>query len=270
MEAFLQSHWFPDVLILVVIILFGVIKGIKGFFKCVIPVVILIVALVGSYFLTPYVEPLAQEKLMPFVEKKVVDKMDSVDLGSIGDLSKLIGQNSAKKEEKEKKAEDISAADNTLANSIIEKLPDGIKGLVEKYGVDVGGTVKEKIDDIKIGDGVKDQMTKSVAALVTTAAKKAIHTGCYIVVALVLLLVLSIIKAILNPIIEKTPVVGKANKTAGAILGVVEAILLIYLVVCIMKLFNIGNIVTVAKDTYLLKLFLMIDPKGIVALVTKK
>ena len=268
MEAFLQSHWFPDVLILIVIILFAVIKGIKGFFKCVIPVIILIASLVGAYFLTPLVEPAAQEKLIPFVEKRVVEKMDAVELGTIGDLSDLIGKNDDKESKSGNK--DISSADDSLAESIIGSLPDGIKELVEKYGVNVGDTVKEQIDDIKIGDGIKDQMTKSVAALVTTAAKKAIHTGCYVVIALALLLVLSILKLVIDPVIKKTPVVSQANKTAGAILGVLEAILLVYLAVSIMKLFNICDIVTVAKDTYLLKLFMTIDPKGIVSLVAPK
>ena len=268
MDAFIASHWFPDILILVIILLFALLKGKKGFFKCVIPVVILAAALVGSYFITPYIEPMAQEKLMPFVQEKVIEKIDSSELGNLGNLSELIEKNAAEKEKKTEK--EISASDSSLADSIIEKLPESVRELVEKYGVDVGTTVKDKIDDIKIGDGIKEQVSNSVAALVTSAAKKVIHTGCYIVIALALLLVLSIIKAILNPIIEKTPVVGQANKTAGAILGIIEAVLIIYLVVSVMKLFNIGNIVTRAEDTYLLKLFLMIDPKGIVSLVTKK
>ena len=269
MDAFIASHWFPDAVILAVILLFALIKGSKGLFKCVIPVVILALALVGAYIITPYVEPVAQEKLMPFVQKKVIEKVEGVDLGTIGDITSKIEKQPASEKQEEKKEEN-SASDNSLVNSIVSQLPDGIKGIVEKYGVDVEGTVKEKINDIKIGDGIKEQVTNSAAALVGSAAQKAIHTGCYIVVALALLIVLNIIKALLNPLIEKTPIVGKANKIAGAILGIIEAIFIIYLVVSIMKLFNIGNIVARAEDTYLLKLFLMIDPKGIVSLVTKR
>ena len=267
MEGFFQSHWFPDVLIIVVILLFGLIKGHRGFFKCVVPVIILAASLVGSYFITPFVQPVAQEKLMPYVEKKVAEKLDSADLSSLGDLSNLIGKN---KTEDKPGNQELSKEDQNLAESIIGKLPDGVKELVEKYGVNVGDTLKEKIDDIKIGNGVTDQVTKSAAALITAAAKKAIYTGCYVVVALALLLVLNIIKEILNPLFSKAPVISTANKTAGFILGVIEAVLLVYLVVCIMKLFNLGDIVTRAKDTYVLKLFLNIDPKGIVDLISKK
>lgn len=266
MEAFLQSHWFPDVLIIVVILLFGFIKGHKGFFKCVIPVVILAIALVGSYFLTPYVEPVAQEKLMPFVEKKVIEKLDQKDLDSVGDLSKLLEKAEREKTEEKK---DISAEDQGLAESIMEKLPAGVKELVEKYGVNVGETLKEKISDIKIGNGAKEQVTNGAAALITAAASKAIYLGCYVVVALLLLLVLNIIKAILNPLFSKAPVISQANKTAGFMLGVIEAIFIIYLAVCIMKVFNLFDIATRAKGTYLLKAFMSIDPSKIVDLILK-
>lgn len=277
MDSFLSSHWFPDAIILVVILLFALIKGHKGFFRCVVPVVILAIALVGSYFLTPYVEPVAQEKLLPFVQQKVMEKMEDVDLGTVGDISSLINKKDSTEKDAEKENADakdqkseISTADSGLVNSLINQLPDGIKAVVEKYGVDVEGTVKEKISDIKIGDGVKEQLTNSALALVSSAAEKAIHTGCYIVVALALLIVLNIIKAIINPFFSKAPVVSQVNKLAGTILGIIEALLIIYLVVSVMKLFNIGDIVTRAEGTYLLKLFLMVDPKGIVALVTKK
>ena len=103
MDAFIASHWFPDILILIIILLFALIKGKKGFFKCVIPVVILAAALVGSYFITPYVEPMAQEKLMPFVQEKVIEKIDSSELGNLGNLSELIEKNAAEKEKKTEK-----------------------------------------------------------------------------------------------------------------------------------------------------------------------
>lgn len=288
MKAFLDSQWFPDIAILLVILLFAFAKGRKGLFKCIIPVVILVVALVGSYILTPYVEPMAQEKLLPFIEKKVAEKLDGVELGTIGDLSKLVagkseagttdksasdaGQSSTadKSDASEKAINGLSTEDNQLAETIINALPENIKELVQKYGVDVTSTIKDKISDIKIGADLKAQLSTSAVALVSSAATKAIHTGCYVVVALALLLVLNIIKALINPLIQKTPVVGSVNRTLGFVFGLVEGILVVYLAITVMKLFNIGNIVARADSTVLLRLLLSVDPKGIVALVTKK
>jgi len=298
MKAFLDSQWFPDIAILLVILIFAFSKGRKGLFKCIIPVVILVVALVGSYILTPYVEPMAQEKLLPFIEKKVAEKLDGVELGTIGDLSKLVGSKSDagttskaegqsgttdksasdsgksgttdKSDASEKAINGLSTEDNQLAETIINALPENIKELVQKYGVDVTSTIKDKISDIKIGTDLKAQLSTSAVALVSSAATKAIHTGCYVVVALALLLVLNIIKALINPLIQKTPVVGSVNRTLGFVFGLVEGILVVYLAITVMKLFNIGNIVARADSTVLLRLLLSVDPKGIVALVTKK
>jgi len=293
MEGFLASHWFWDIVIVIVLLLYMLIKGSKGFFDCIVPVIILAAAIVGSYIITPIIEPTVEAKLTPWVLSKVEKKINDTDLTSIikGVTDKFLGGDSAEEKNTESAAEsaadkidfeelkksiegksfeELTQSEQDFVNSLKTELPDTVKNLASQYGVDITQSIINNIDSLNITDSIKAQASTIAASVVTKVASKAIFTGCYVVVALALMLVLNIIKAIISPFLKEAPVLSQVNKTAGAIFGLIQGLLVIYIAVNIFRMFNLFNIGTIAEETFLLKFFLKISPAEIISMISGK
>lgn len=265
MDSFIQSHWFPDLIILLVILAFAFIKCRKGLFKCIIPVIILVASIVGAFVLTPIVEPIVSKSLQPWVENNITSKLEDLNLE---DLEILLKSNEMKEliGKKDKASEEETV---TITEKLKEVLPENVSNLLEEYGVNAKDIFKNvKLPDLNFNaSNVKDQALSIIEGIIVSSAAKIVHAAVFMVIALALLIVLNIIKLFLNPLFDKLPVVGTLNRLGGLLFGIIEAVLIIWLVVGVIKTFNILDIAEIAKGTYLLNFFLNVSFKTLLSIV---
>lgn len=119
---------------------------------------------------------------------------------------------------------------NGKLNAMLESLPKGFVPISENFGCNVDGAVESIGIDSILSDN------ELVKLFIDNVASDIIKSVLEIIVFLVLFVVLSIIlknlSILLNRVVRKIPVVGKANIILGGALGLVKAVVIVF-VLCI-------------------------------------
>ncbi|MCQ2553823.1 MAG: CvpA family protein [Clostridia bacterium] len=208
---------------------------------------------------------MVSKSLQPWVENNITSKLDDLNLE---DLELLLKSNEMKEliGKKDKASEEENV---TITERLKEVLPENVSNLLEEYGVNAKDIFKNvKIPDLNFNaSNVKDQALSIIKGIIVTASAKIVHAAVFVAIEIALLIVLNIINLLLNPLFDKLPVVGTLNRFGGLLFGIIEAVLIIWLVIGIIKTFNILDIAEIAKGTYLLKFFLNVSIKTLLSIV---
>lgn len=176
-------------IILAIIIILPVILGIKrGFFKTVMGLVSVLIAICASYILTPYLSPLCRDKIVePYMRTPVESQIESM----------------------------LDASGETFDTESLENLseiPDVVKNICDTFGIDIQDIKSnEEIDKQSPDQSISDHITELILS-------RTAYIIAFISVFIAAAIVLRIITIILCAIC-KMPILNSINRIAGAVFG---------------------------------------------------
>ena len=227
--------------VLAVILLAGALIGAKrGLFKSLMGLVVIVAAFVGAVLLADMFTDPITDALAPGI-------VDSLTESFSGVLEKKTEQS-------------VQTERGKLADQL------------ERYGV-VGETAAKLLAPLeqnveKLTQSAKEQAVDAFRATlepaVRTLVRGAVHTELTLALCMLLLIVLKLLVRALNLVFD-LPVLSTANALGGALLGLAETALLLFLAVDIAARFGAQAIVAHADDTLLLPLFLNHSPVELIS-----
>lgn len=240
-------------LALVAVLAIGAFAGAKrGLWRSLAGAVLLIVAILGSVFLTNRLTDPMTELVYPMVEEKAIEWAtnaaqavvseqpdDSSGMGNLDDL------NGIDLNEVDLSAIDFGALSETL----------------EKFGVS-----QEKLEELtdSLGDTVSSAVSDTVADLVGDAAKlfvrAVVQTVLYFLCFLLLLVLLKLLVRAID-LVLKLPVLSTANALGGAVFGLVSAALILLLVLSVCNRFGVA--LPESEETVLFRWFSSSAPSSL-------
>lgn len=225
-----------DIVVAAVLVCFVIYGGSRGLVRSLAGLVAVVIALVGAgmaaaTFAPPaaeFVTPLIAEKIEERVEEAVASRTDSVQLPEV------------------EVAEDLSVGE-LLA----------ILGLDEE----VRGQLSEKAES-----AVRDSGAAVVEAVVESVAHSFIYGVLYILVFLLLLLLVHVLIGAMD-LVMKLPGLSLLNALGGALVGLVEGALLLFLAVWVLRRLGVSFETEALAEAHILSIFTANTPLGVLSLL---
>lgn len=218
--------------VLLIILLVGYVIGAKrGLFKSLMGVVVVIAAIVGSMFAADLLTEPVTEFIMPKVEEKVTEWLSVPEELTMGQF--FSG----------------TASSNSVTNPTFS----------EWFG---------KLDKWGAGDRFVGEIKESTATAAQTAARSLVESIVHSILMLlcfaILLIVLKLLVRTMDHVFD-LPVLKTLNDVGGGILGLIEMLLLAYLVLWLTPRIGITFFRDHAEETYLLKFLTEYTPLTLIA-----
>ena len=266
--------WMLDLLVGVILLACACIKGVKGIYKSLMPLAVIVASVICATFLSAILTEPVTEMVYPIAEDKLIsalkiDKLPQEDLQQFANL--------------------VTNPD-TLAKKIEEMLPKGMLPVLSKLGVDVREFAEQTLEDTKDSVDIHDYLSeeqieklKDAGVELQTAAATAVGStkdalaaeGAFfstvfsltyrltaIAVHYLLWGIFCVLFLALLTIIKNTfglafdlPVIGWVDKLGGALLGVVEAGLVMFVIGWLARLFEFNTLHDLGAGTTLFALF---------------
>lgn len=266
--------WMLDLIVGVILLAFACIKGAKGIYKSLMPLAVVVASVICATFLsavltepvTKQVYPIAEDKLISALK---IDKLPQEDLEKFADLVTKPGM---------------------LADAVEEMLPQELLPLLSKLGVDVREFAQQTLEKTKDSFDIHDYLSqeqieklKELGVEVKTAAETAVgstqsalsvegaffstvfslmyrltaiavHFFLWGIFCVLFLALLTIIKNALG-LAFNLPVIGWVDKLGGAVLGVVECGVILFVVGWLARLIGFTALHELSEGTILFALF---------------
>jgi uncharacterized membrane protein required for colicin V production len=113
-------------------------------------------------------------------------------------------------------------------NALVSELPEGALNIASKFGFDVNGAISNVVSSAPDSNEslVETLMTNIGDNIFLTITEAVTMIALFIIVSIALTFVIRL----LNKVVKKIPVVKQANKLAGGLLGLVKAVVIIFVV----------------------------------------
>ena len=113
-------------------------------------------------------------------------------------------------------------------NVLVSELPEGALNIASKFGFDVNGAISNVVSSAPDSNEslVETLMTNIGDNIFLTITEAVTMIALFIIVSIALTFVIRL----LNKVVKKLPVVKQANKLAGGLLGLVKAVVIIFVV----------------------------------------
>ena len=225
--------------VIVLILIAGALIGAKrGLIKSLMGVFVVVGALVGSLMLANMLTDPVTDALAPRVEEKVMETV-------AGELEKL--ENGSQKGETKSLSE-----------------------LLEKYGVSpqvidrLLGAVADVVDGAMTiaGEQTMEQMRGALSGGIRATLRATVHTVLVLVGYLVLFVVLTLLAKVLDRVFD-LPLLDTTNAVGGAMMGILEAAAVIFVLVFFASRFGVTAITEHADEGRLLPFFMLRKSIGI-------
>ena len=223
-----------DITVAAVLVGFVIYGGSRGLVRCLAGLVAVVIALVGAgiaaaTFTPPaaeYVTPLIAEKIEERVEEAVASRTDEVQMPEV------------------EVAEDLSVGE-LLA----------LLGLDEE----VRGQLSEQAET-----AMRDTGAAVVEAVVESVAYSFIYGALYILVFLLLLLLVHVLLGAMD-LVMKLPGLNLLNALGGALVGVIEGALLLFLAVWVLRRLGVSFETEALAEAHILRIFAANTPLGVLS-----
>ncbi len=143
-------------------------------------------------------------------------------------------------------------------NALVNELPEGALAIASKFGFDVNGAISDVVSSApdsneslvetlmtNIGDNIFLKITEAVTMF-----------ALFIVVSIALTFVIRL----LNKVVKKLPVVKQANKLAGGLLGLVKAVVIIFVISTVLVFVQNEELAPMINSSVILKVVNDINP----------
>ena len=219
-----------------------VVGATRGLFKSLMGLVVVVAALLGAAFLANLITAPVTEKISPLIEEKMVAAFSD-------DLDQLGTTRAGGGDETDVLTEFLEQHGVT-EDSQIRKLLSGLSDIVSGAAA---GTKEKTVDTYR------SVITESVRSLVSTI----VHGVIFFLTFLVLLVVLKLLVKLIDKALE-LPGISTLNAIGGGVVGLAEAVLLIFLALWLARRFSGSEwLAGGAEGTYLLSFFLNNTPKSL-------
>ena len=143
-------------------------------------------------------------------------------------------------------------------NALVNELPEGALAIASKFGFDVNGAISNVVSSApdsneslvetlmtNIGDNIFLKITEAVTMF-----------ALFIIVSIALTFVIRL----LNKVVKKLPVIKQANKLAGGLLGLVKAVVIIFVVSTVLVFVQNEELAPMINSSVILKVVNDINP----------
>ena len=143
-------------------------------------------------------------------------------------------------------------------NALVNELPEGALNIASKFGFDVNGAILNVVSSApdsneslvetlmtNIGDNIFLKITEAVTMF-----------ALFIIVSIALTFVIRL----LNKVVKKLPVIKQANKLAGGLLGLVKAVVIIFVVSTVLVFVQNEELAPMINSSVILKVVNDINP----------
>lgn len=145
-----------------------------------------------------------------------------------------------------------NSVESTITEWIEEDANLDFDGVVEKLGLpkEIAAEAEKTIDGIKEEKG--KELAGKVAQFISDAT---VRLASYIIVAIVVIILLVLI-SLLTKLVQKIPVVGTINSAGGIVVGVIAALITIFLVCLFVSSIGLGStgvLSDITQRSYIIK-----------------
>ena len=122
---------------------------------------------------------------------------------------------------------DFSSVSESV-NALVSELPEGALNIASKFGFDLNGAISNVVNSTPDSNGslIEALMTNIGDNICLTITEAITMIALFIVVSICLTFVIRL----LNKVVKKLPVIKQANKLAGGLLGLVKAVVIIFVI----------------------------------------
>lgn len=234
--------------VLVVLLITGTAIGAsRGLFRSLMGLVVLVAALVGSVLLADFLTPAFTSAIAPKVENALVEQFSAAVEQGVGTLDSTDGDTGG----------------DTDAYGLYEKLQslglsnDVVLSLVKPLDGARDWTTGAK-------DKAVDTFREAVSPVVWSLVRSVVHAALLLVLYILLTIVLRLALRVLDHVFD-LPVLSTLNGVGGAVLGFLEAAVLISVAVYVASRLGVKLITEHTQDTLLLPLFLKQSPIALIS-----
>ena len=232
--------------IFALVLVLGVVLGAKrGLFRSFMALAAILVALIGASLLTDALTGPVMEALMPRAEKSVQEWFDTE-----GRSPELEG--TELQEEQPGESADIASPE---PENVDDASPLAVTGLLKNLlHFDLDGAVRRSLRS-----AAQEAALTAVRTLLGSVVRTVVFLLCFLVLSLLLRLVIAVVDKVLG-----LPVLSTLNTAGGALFGLVESALLLFLVCDLAPKLGFKTF-TAYEGTYLLSFFMNQTPRGILS-----
>ncbi|MBQ2312292.1 MAG: CvpA family protein [Firmicutes bacterium] len=247
-----------DIVLAVILIGCVIVGAIRGFLKTVIAIIVTVVAIVGSVVLSGVLTPKVTDIVYPRVEDKLMKLVDEpslhINIGAI--LSNATDQ-------KIQDFLELEVPDDFFASGVPEDIlkiakqfgftEEDLKKPVQSALKSAQDIMRKYLEKQKASGGSVDPESAGMAVEeANKAAAKAflrpiVRAVLIIVLFILLSIILKIIAAAINRAAKDTPGVKQVNALGGAVLSLVECVVVFYLLLYLCNRFGMA---TALQDTF--------------------
>lgn len=143
-------------------------------------------------------------------------------------------------------------------NALVNELPEGALAIASKFGFDVNGAISNVVSSAPDSNEslVETLMTNIGDNIFLTITEAVTMIALFIIVSIALTFVIRL----LNKVVKKLPVIKQANKLAGGLLGLVKAVVIIFVVSTVLVFVQNEELAPMINSSVILKVVNDINP----------
>ena len=147
---------------------------------------------------------------------------------------------------------------NEKVNALVNELPEGALAIASKFGFDVNGAISNVVSSAPDSNEslVETLMTNIGDNIFLTITEAVTMIALFIIVSIALTFVIRL----LNKVVKKLPVIKQANKLAGGLLGLVKAVVIIFVVSTVLVFVQNEELAPMINSSVILKVVNDINP----------
>ena len=251
MNAFLDFllAYKVDLIILAIILVWGIVKAVQGLLKSLLAVVVLvlaiIIAMVGSNFLAEPVGDFVWQKYGPTIEQRFDDEFGTAIEGGENALNGF----------KESWSKFLESSGISQINSLISTLAgEGSGSNAEGDSEATDGSESTSSQNALVKNTFSSRIKETVMDNAKLGCYKIVHVVLFIIIAIIAVLVLGLLRDWIQNV-TRLPIIGKMDHFLGFLLGIAEAVIVIFFIVRLAGLLGIDTFKDLSQGTILLNWF---------------
>ena len=213
-----------DAAVALLLFLFALWKGKKGFYECFMPFVVAVCAFVGALLLTRLLREAVTDWVWPWVLGRMREKLDldSVSLPDAGQITDALGR----------------------------LLPPRVLNLTEKLGLDLSGYVRTALDTA--AGNARDAASNAAEALLRAVTEEAVKALLFLLLWGLLALLLTLAKNALG-LVFHLPLIHGLNGLLGAVFGLLQCAVLLYALIWLAYVLNLDFLLRFIRASRILQ-----------------
>ena len=244
-----------DGVVAAVLLGFLIAGAVRGLFRSVAGLLIVVLSLVGAGYLSQLFTPMLAASVQPYIEQRITEKLDAALTGE-GDSGQASSSENAAASSQNSAVQMPEDGDASARS----QTPD-VQRLLEILGIDAdpAGSLARSAQE-KVRSAEESAVSAVVDSLAQTVLRAALFTICFCLLMLAL-------KALMHAVdlVLKLPGVHFLNHAGGALIGLAEGALVLFLAIWVLRRLGVSFDTTMAADTVLLRFFTTHTPLSVLS-----